>query len=148
MSIFQDITHNKVVNTIIDVSIASVAFLSTIHANEPSVALTQKASYDQYVDYSSSKQSTIDNFFLKNDKEMLKDIEIFEIKKIIKNKYGVKITNIWLPADKILEKICLFITLENQEELVLEYEDFELDLYLTLEDKLKRSQLFNMIALI
>lgn len=148
MSIFQDITHNKVVNTIIDVGIASVALLSTIHANEPSVALTQKASYDQYVDYSSSKQSTIDNFFLKNDKEMLKDMEIFEIKKIIKNKYGVKITNIWLPADKILEKICLFITLENQEELVLEYEDFELDLYLTLEDKLKRSQLFNMIALI
>jgi hypothetical protein len=126
----------------------SLASFSTLNANENSITLGQKASYNQYIDYSYSKQSTIDNSLLKNDKTMLKDIEIFEIDKIIKNKYGVKITNIWLPANDNLKKICLFVTLENQENLISKFDDFELDLYLTLEDKLKQSQLFNMIALI
>lgn len=148
MSIFQDMEYNKVVSTVALVGITSLASFSTSNANETSITLGQKASYDKYIDYSYSKQSTIDNSLLKNDKTMLKDIEIFEIDKIIKNKYGVKIANIWLPADNNLEKICLFVTLENQENLISKFDDFELALYLTLKDKLKQSQLFNMIALI
>ena len=140
--------YNKVVSTVALVGITSFTSFSTLYANDNPRILGQKASYDTYIDYSYSKQSTIDNSLLKNDKAMLKDIEIFEIDKIIKNKYKTKITNIWLPAEDKLEKVCLFVTLENQENLVSKYDDFELDLYLTLKDKLKQSQLFNMIALI
>ncbi len=147
MSILQNLEYDKAIISTIAL-VTSLGTLPSLNAGENIINLRQNAPYDKYIDYSYSKQSTSDECLLKNDKKMLRDMEIYDINKIIKNKYGVKIVDFWLPAYEKLEKICLFVNLENQDELVSKYDDFELELYITLEEKLKQSQLINMIALI
>lgn len=110
-------------------------------------SITSKASYDQFTNYSSSKQSTQADSFIKNDIEMLKILEISVINNRIETLYGSSIVEYWIPADGILEKTCLFIKIDNQEQLATEL-DLELDLYLKLESEINGSNFFNMIALI
>jgi len=106
------------------------------------------SSYDRGVDYSTNKQSTVDSSTIKNDIEMLRLLEIESFNSELKLKFDTSILNTWIPADEILEKSCLFVSLNNQEELMNSSEDFELDLYLILEEKINQSNFFDMIALI
>ena len=65
------------------------------------------------------------------------------------NIYGYGIIKFWIPADNLIEKTCLFISLENQDELSSNPDaDLELDIYLTLEKEIENSNFFNMIALL
>lgn len=106
------------------------------------------SSYNRTIDYSRNKQSTVDNSAVKNDIEMLKLLEIDDFDSELKSKFKTSIIQTWIPADGILEKSCLFVALKNQEELMSSSEDFELDLYLALEEKISKSNFFDMIALI
>lgn len=146
MSILQNMEYNKVVGT---VALVGATFLSptTSYGEDILSSLAQKASYDQFIDYSSLKQSTVGEPILKNDKDMIVKMEIYEIEKVIQKKYNTKVLNYWIPAEGMLEKSCLFVSLEEQNVLLSKYDDFELDLYLSLEEKFKQSQLINMIAL-
>ncbi|MBL0686460.1 MAG: hypothetical protein JJV94_01355 [Sulfurospirillum sp.] len=121
--------------------------LSAGDMDKKDIALSNKAPYDSYVDYSSCKQSTSYDSTLKNDIEVIKQVEILNILNKIEEKYNTKVCNTWMPAEGYLDKLCLFISLENQDYLKLQYDDLELDLFLTVEDDIKQSQLFDMIAL-
>ncbi len=145
MGILQNMEYNKVVGTVALVG----AFLSPTTSCSEDIfsSLAQKASYDQFIDYSSLKQSTVGEPILKNDKDMIVKMEIYEIEKAIQKEYNTKVLNYWIPAEGMLEKSCLFVSLEEQNVLLSEYDDFELDLYLLLEEKFKQSQLISMIAL-
>lgn len=94
-----------------------------------------------------SSQST-SRSFLKNTLEISKSLEIENIKKIISEKYNTKVLNTWVPADGYFDKVCLFISLENQDSLNAQYENLELDIYQTLKLDIEKSQFFNMVALV
>ncbi|MBL0702413.1 MAG: hypothetical protein JJV95_00330 [Sulfurospirillum sp.] len=137
-------------NRFVSSCLVSMALTSGLLANDipkKDIALSNKASYDSYVDYSSYKNSTSHDSTLKNDIEMIKQVEISNILNKIEEKYNTKVYNTWIPAEGYLDKLCLFISLENQDYLKLQYDDLELDLFLTVEDNIKQSQLFDMIAL-
>jgi hypothetical protein len=108
---------------------------------------THLATYDQSVNYNINKQSTVDKSKVKNDIEMLRLLEIEDFNNELQSKFETTIVNTWIPADGFLEKNCLFVSVENQEELINSSEDFETDLYLALEEKINRSNFFDMIAL-
>lgn len=94
-----------------------------------------------------SSQST-SRSFLKNTLEISKSLEIENIKKIISEKYNTKVLSTWIPADGYFDKVCLFISLENQENLNTQYENLELEIYQTLKLDIEKSQFFNMVALV
>jgi len=77
-----------------------------------------------------------------------KQIELDEVIKEIEAKFKTKVIDSWIPADGLLEKCCLFVRVESQDKLVNNIEDFELKLYVALEEKLEQSRFFNMIALL
>lgn len=111
--------------------------------------LTVKYSYDKYTDYSLKKQGTITDSNIQNDAEMLKLLEISKFSEKLNNIYGYGIINSWIPADNLMEETCLFISLENQDELSSKPDtDLELDIYLNLEKEIENSNFFNMIALL
>ncbi len=146
MSIFDNITYNKVATSVSIITALTVPTIATDVYNTTSSIAT--SSYDKSIDYSVSKQSTIDNSSIKNNIEMLRLLEIDELNNEIKLKFGTNIIDTWIPADGFLDKCCLFIEVNNQENLVTSSENFELNLYLALEDKLNKSDFFDMIALI
>jgi len=146
MSIFDNITYNKVATSVSIVTALTVPTIATDVYNTTSSIAT--SSYDKSIDYSVSKQSTIDNSSIKNNIEMLRLLEIDELNNEIKLKFGTNIIDTWIPADGFLDKCCLFIEVNNQENLVTSSENFELDLYLALEDKINKIDFFDMIALI
>jgi len=146
MSIFDNITYNKVATSVSIITALTVPTIATDVYNTTSSIAT--SSYDKSIDYSVSKQSTIDNSSIKTNIEMLRLLEIDELNNEIKLKFGTNIIDTWIPADGFLDKCCLFIEVNNQENLVTSSENFELNLYLALEDKLNKSDFFDMIALI
>ena len=85
--------------------------------------------------------------FVNNHQEELQKIEIKTINHQIKKIFDTSITDYWIPAEGFLEKCCLFVKVERQEELMNQYEDFEFELYMKLEQQLDHSQFFEMIAL-
>jgi len=146
MSIFENITYNKVVTSVSIVTALAVPSIATdIY---PSTSSISTYSYDKSINYSVTKQSTIDNSNIKNDIEMLKLLEIDELNNVLKLIFNTSIAKTWLPANNILNKSCLFVTVDRQEDLMKNYEDFELELYLALEEKINKSNFFDMIALI
>ena len=146
MSIFDNITYNKVATSVSIVTALTVPSIATdIY---PSTSSISTYNYDKSINYSVTKQSTIDNSNIKNDIEMLKLLEIDELNNILKLIFNTSISETWLPANNILNKSCLFVTVERQEDLMKNYEDFELELYLALEEKINKSNFFDMIALI
>ena len=86
--------------------------------------------------------------FVSHDKKQLQKMEIEKINRQIKKIFNTSITDYWIPAEGFLEKSCLFVKVERQEELMNQYEDFEFNLYLQLEENLDASQFFEMIALL
>lgn len=105
------------------------------------------SSYSHPVNYATQKQTTLDTSKIQNNVDMSKKMEIASFNEIIQATFNTKIIQTWIPADNILEKSCLFIEVKNQDILMKEYEDFELELYLTLKTKINKSNFFNMIAL-
>jgi len=146
MSTFKNMNYNNDILTTLSV-IATLA-VSPIHAEIYTPNYLAMSSYDTFIDYDINKQSTIDNSKVKNDIEMLKILEIEEFNHELQSKFETTIINTWTPADEILEKSCLFVNVKNEEELISQYEDFELEIYLALEEKISKSQFFDMIALI
>jgi len=107
------------------------------------------SSYAKYGDYASSKLSTSDDSIVKNDVYMLKLLEIAEINKKIKISFDTEIVEHWIPADGLLNKTCLFVRVKEQEKFVSKNDyDFELELYLQIQEEIKNSNFFNMIALL
>ena len=147
MSIFNNTTYNKVATSVSIITALTVPTIATDVYNTTSPIIAT-SSYDKSIDYSVSKQSTIDNSSIKNNIEMLRLLEIDELNNEIKLEFGTNIIDTWIPADGFLDKCCLFIEVNNQENLVTSSENFELNLYLALEDKLNKSDFFDMIALI
>lgn len=145
MNILQNMEYNRIFSSLA----IGATLISPLSANDfnQSLQLSYKAPYDKYTDYTTTKQSTFDDSLLKNDVEMMKTIEMSYLINLVEQKYNTKVVNTWLPADGNLEKLCLFISLENQGELKSKYDDLELDIFLTLEDTIKQSQFFNMIAI-
>lgn len=86
--------------------------------------------------------------FLKNTLEISKSLEVENIKQVISNKFNSKVIDTWIPANGHFDKVCLFIALENQEDLSSQYANLELEIYKTLKLDIEKSQFFNMIALI
>lgn len=145
MNILQNMEYSKVLSTVLVSTTLAVSPVSASNDKED-CAIIQKASYDVFIDYSSSLQST-NNALIKNDVEMLKVLDLEEIKEKIFTEYKVHVNNIWVPADGQIEKTCVFVSLENQDILASENDDFELDLYHKVEGILSKSQFYNMIAL-
>jgi len=146
MSILQNMEYNKILSSLtIGATLASPMMADNI--NYELSRLSYKAPYDKSINYSSYKQSTFDDSLLKNDIEMIKLLELSNIINTIENRYDTKVIHTWIPAEGSLDKVCLFVSVQDQNDIKLKYEDFELDLFLTLEKDLKQSQLFNMIAL-
>ncbi len=148
MKELQNTDYKKALSTAV---IMTAALLSpnqvTASAAEQSIFYT-KPSYDQYVNYESSQQSTYSYSGIQNDIPMLKQMEISKLNDRISSIFHTKIIEHWIPADGLLEKTCLFIKVNNQEELMSETDDFELDLYLNLKEELNSNNFFNMIALL
>jgi len=139
---------NTTYNILTTISLVTTLNISSSYADSiDSVTYITTSSYDKSINYNMNKQSTVDNSKFKNDIEMLRLLEIEDFKNEIKLKFKTNITDTWIPADGFLEKNCLFVSIENQEELMKSSEDFELDLYLALEEKINRSDFFDMIAL-
>ena len=146
MSIFNDITYNKVATSVSIITALTVPSVATdIYTTTSSITTS---SYDKSINYTTNKQSTIDSSNIKNDIEMLRLLEIDELNNELNIKFNTFISKTWLPANNILNKSCLFVTVDKQEELIENYEDFELELYLALEEKINKSSFFDMIALI
>ncbi len=146
MSIFNNTNYNKVATSVSIITALTIPSIATDVYNVTSSIAT--SSYDKSIDYSISKQSTMDNSNIKNDIEMLRLLEIDELNNELNMKLNTSISKTWLPANNILNKSCLFVTVENQEDLIENYKDFELELYLALEEKINKSSFFDMIALI
>ena len=148
MNTSSNTTYNILLTTL---SLATVLAVSPTYADnnvEDRLPYLAFSSYNGSIDYSRNKQSTVDNSTVKNDIEMLKLLEIDDFDSKLQSKFKTSIIQTWIPADGILEKSCLFVALKNQEELMSSSEDFELDLYLALEEKISKSNFFDMIALI
>lgn len=139
-------SNNMTYSMLTTLSLVTVLAVSATHADNVDTS-TYLATYDKSVNYNINKQSTVDNSKIKNDIEMLRLLEIEDFNNELQSKFKTTIVNTWIPADGFLEKNCLFISIENQEELMSSSEDFETDLYLALEEKISRSNFFDMIAL-
>ncbi len=131
------------------IALMSVAFVASDANTVVPMEKSFLSSYTKSGSYESSKQSTLDDSIIKNDILMLKLLEIEGINKKIKNIFDTKIVKHWIPADGLLDKTCLFIRVENQEDFISKNDyDFELDLYLKLQEEINNSNFFNMIALL
>jgi hypothetical protein len=105
------------------------------------------SSYNHTVNYATQKQTTVDTSKIQNTVEMLKKLEIASFNETIQSKFETSITQSWIPAETFLEKSCLFVQVDNQTSLMQKYDDFELELYLALKNKVDESHFFDMIAL-
>lgn len=148
---------NYVRGTIVSLSTAfamtSTGVSTTIDLNDGYEYATQtisyKADYDVFEDYSLEQQSTRSLSLVQNDIDMLKQLEITRIDDKIYSIFNTHIISHWIPAEGMLDKTCLFVTVDKQEELIAKAGyDFELDLYLTLKDDIDESNFFDMIAII
>lgn len=79
---------------------------------------------------------------------MDKELEKYFLFKEIEGRYSTKIIESKTPADGKNRRVCLFIKLDNQDELTKKYDNLELDIYLFLRDKLVISEHYDSIALI
>ena len=111
--------------------------------------VTLQTRYDSISDYSYTKNSTQGDHSVKNNLSMLRNMEISKLNDKILSIFSHPIVNHWIPADGFLDETCLFVTIENQDMLMSQdgY-DFELDLYVQLEEEIAASKFFNMIALL
>ena len=80
--------------------------------------------------------------------ENTKEKELSILLSQIESLFNASIEKYWIPANGLLEKVCLFIKFENQECLEQKYEDLELSLYESLKDFLENSEYFEMVALL
>jgi hypothetical protein len=145
----QNTDYKKVLSTA--VMVTATLFLPnqvTASVTEEQSIFYNKPSYDQYVNYESTQQSTYSYAGIQNDIPMLKQMEISKLNDKISSIFHTKIIEHWIPADGLLEKTCLFIKVHNQEEFISKIDDFELDLYLNLKEELNSNKFFNMIALL
>lgn len=111
--------------------------------------ISYKADYDMFEDYSLEQQSTRGSSLIQNDIEMLKQLEIARFNEKIHSSFDTYIVSHWIPAEGMLDKTCLFVTVDMQEELLSKAGyDFELELYLTLKEEIEESNFFDMIAII
>ncbi|MBL0687558.1 MAG: hypothetical protein JJV94_07015 [Sulfurospirillum sp.] len=97
-------------NRFVSSCLVSMALTSGLLANDipkKDIALSNKASYDSYVDYSSYNNSTSHDSTLKNDIEVIKQVEISNILNKIEEKYNTKVDNTWIPAEGYLDKLCV-----------------------------------------
>ena len=62
--------------------------------------------------------------------------------------FECKVKDYWIPTKDLLDKVCLFVSFENQIDLEEKYNDLELALYEELKSFLKRSEYFEMVALL
>ncbi len=121
----------------------------TAESGDATQIISYKADYDMFEDYSLEQQSTRGASLIQNDIEMLKQLEIARFNEKIYSNFNARIVSHWIPAEGMLDKTCLFVTVDKQEELMAnEGYDFELDLYLTLKEDIDGSNFFDMIALI
>ena len=94
-------------------------------------------SYKKYEYISFGKE----NSFETELNTLLTSIElIFECK--------VKVKDYWIPTKDLLDKVCLFVSFEDQTDLEKKYDDLELALYEELKSFLKCSEYFEMVALL
>ena len=108
-------------------------------ANMPNIDVTINKYYqDEYKTYDYIAFSKENNF----------KVELNNLLSLIEMKFGYKITNYWIPAKDMLDKVCLFISFENQEKLEELYGDLEIVLYENLKDFLNKSENFEMVALL
>lgn len=134
-------------------AMTSAGAIQTIDLKTESGDATQiisyKADYDVFEDYSLGQQSTRSLSLIQNDIEMLKQLEIARFNDKIYSRFNTRIASHWIPAEGMLDKTCLFVTVEKQEELMANAGyDFELNLYLTLKEEIEESNFFDMIAII
>jgi len=141
--------YSKVSAPLVAASLIAVGIASIWDKELESISSAIPHNYSEYVvDYSSSSKTTSQDSIVKNDIGMLKTMEIANYINIINNKFHVDIDKFWIPADKILDKTCLFFKLKNHHDIIKQYAgDLELDIYLALQNELKNSQFFNMVAL-
>jgi len=145
----QNTDYKKVLSTAVMVT-ATLLSPNQVTASVPEEQsiFYNKHSYDQYVEYRSVQQSTYSYSGIQNDISMLKQMEISKLNDMINSIFHTKIVEHWIPADGLLEKTCLFIKVNKQEEFISARDDFELDLYLNLKEELNSNNFFNMIALL
>lgn len=147
--------YNYVLNTLATfgaaVALAGTAVAAEVNPVTPddTQGVNLQTRYDNIADYGYAQQTTQGDFTVKNDLEMLRNIEISKFNDKIFNSFSERIVKHWIPAEGILDETCLFVTIENQEELMSrDGYDFELDLYEQLEEEIASSRFFNMIALL
>ena len=86
-----------------------------------------------------------------NVKEVVLNMEINEIKKLIKEKFDVNVTDYWIPDEGSSEKYTILVECDLSDEMKHNYEklsEFEYILYSELSDFLKKSINFEMIGLL
>lgn len=98
---------------------------------------------NNYTTTFSKKTSDVQELFLTNKQRA--EIVLVEM---LEKKFQNKIVKFWTPAMEICDKNCLLVEFENQDSLSCKYEDFELQLFLSMKEELANNQYYDMVALL
>jgi len=118
-----------------------------------SLALTFGIAYNANPNYQVDINNYYQNSYKKYEyisfgKENSFETELNTLLTSIELIFECKVKDYWIPTKDLLDKVCLFVSFENQIDLEEKYNDLELALYEELKSFLKRSEYFEMVALL
>ena len=118
-----------------------------------SLALTFGIAYNANPNYQVDINNYYQNSYKKYEyisfgKENSFETELNTLLTSIELIFGCKVKDYWIPTKDLLDKVCLFVSFENQVDLEKKYDDLELSLYEELKYFLEQSEYFEMVALL
>ncbi len=124
--------------------------VSGTHANIAYDSIFEKSFY-HYESYSINNSSTLQNSPINLTDEFFINQEIERLKTTIQNKMNTSILDTWYVKEDLSPKTCLFVKCDLPHDIQNDFDklsDFELKLYLNMQDELEQSDFFEMIALL
>ena len=118
-----------------------------------SLALTFGIAYNANTNYQVDINNYYQNSYKKYEyisfgKENSFETELNTLLTSIELIFECKVKDYWIPTKDLLDKVCLFVSFEDQTDLEKKYDDLELALYEELKSFLKCSEYFEMVALL
>ena len=124
--------------------------VSNAHANLAHNNILENPLY-HYESYSINNSSTLQNSPINLTDEFFINQEIERLKTTIQDKMNTNILDTWYVKEDLSPKTCLFVKCELPHDIQNDFDklsDFELKLYLSMQDELEQSEFFEMIALL
>ena len=137
-----NLSKNFIYDTSKAILVSSIFTVSTV----ASVHSSYQTNY-----YSYESLSTIQDSHLQLDNKYMINKEIEKLKLLIKDRLNLDIENSWYTEAEFPQKTCLFVKCNLSENEKNDFEilsQIEYNMYKVLEDELKESQYFDMIALL